>query len=344
LEVLISTGILSVGLLCMALLIPAGRFAAMEATKSDRSGACGRAALREIKVRRLLNYVNWYPTCAAATVNVPPIAIDPLGYAKGLTGNLGGGAIARYTFQDSSGNPLSLAAAEPFFRWQDDKSFELPSDASLRPLGQFVYPSGNLGNAPVDAGGNAGTLKIDANYSWFFTVTPAPEEATLQLRYKTRFFVSAAVCFQRDFSATGETAGQLSQLSPLPLNTPATSAFPTTHPTLWTGTIQLTTPIDNLKANQWVILCGVNTTAAPPVKAMQWYRVVSANTITDSSGNTSQWITLAGPDIYVENYWYQDTVNPANTITPYLVVIDGVLGVYSTTIDVNPAAMWGDMN
>jgi hypothetical protein len=48
--------VLSVGLLGVAALIPVGRFAIVETAKADRSGACGRAALSEIKVRRMLEY------------------------------------------------------------------------------------------------------------------------------------------------------------------------------------------------------------------------------------------------------------------------------------------------
>lgn len=58
-EVLISIFVLSVGLLGIAALIPLGRFTIVEASKADRSGACGRAAIRDVKVRRLLDRTAW---------------------------------------------------------------------------------------------------------------------------------------------------------------------------------------------------------------------------------------------------------------------------------------------
>lgn len=58
-EVLISIFVLSVGLLGIAALIPLGRFTIVEASKADRSGACGRAAIRDVKVRRLLDRTTW---------------------------------------------------------------------------------------------------------------------------------------------------------------------------------------------------------------------------------------------------------------------------------------------
>ena len=54
LEVLISTFALSVGLLSLAALIPAGQVTMLEAIKADRSAACGRAGLCEVKIRRML--------------------------------------------------------------------------------------------------------------------------------------------------------------------------------------------------------------------------------------------------------------------------------------------------
>ena len=51
LEVLIAVFILTFGLLSVAMVIPAGRALMVEASKSDRSAACGRAALNDIQVR-----------------------------------------------------------------------------------------------------------------------------------------------------------------------------------------------------------------------------------------------------------------------------------------------------
>ncbi len=42
-EVLISTFVMSIGLLGLAALIPVGRFAIVQTGKADRAGACGRA-------------------------------------------------------------------------------------------------------------------------------------------------------------------------------------------------------------------------------------------------------------------------------------------------------------
>ena len=55
LEVLAAIGVLSIGLLGLAALLPIGRYTIGEATKADRAGQCGRAALRDVIVRRMLD-------------------------------------------------------------------------------------------------------------------------------------------------------------------------------------------------------------------------------------------------------------------------------------------------
>ena len=60
LEILAAIGVMSIGLLGLAALLPIGRYTIAEATKADRAGQCGRAAMRDIVVRRMLDYHNWY--------------------------------------------------------------------------------------------------------------------------------------------------------------------------------------------------------------------------------------------------------------------------------------------
>ena len=54
-EVLISMGVLAVGLLGVAALIPAGRYQVAQGSRLEYASMVGRSALREIEVRGLLN-------------------------------------------------------------------------------------------------------------------------------------------------------------------------------------------------------------------------------------------------------------------------------------------------
>jgi Tfp pilus assembly protein PilV len=59
LEVLISMFIMTVGLLSVASLVPVGKVEIGRADRTVRASACGRAAIRELKVRGILDAKNW---------------------------------------------------------------------------------------------------------------------------------------------------------------------------------------------------------------------------------------------------------------------------------------------
>jgi hypothetical protein len=59
LEILIAVFVLSIGLLGVAAVIPLGYHQIVEAIKSDRAGACGRAGLHEVRTRGWLNPLLW---------------------------------------------------------------------------------------------------------------------------------------------------------------------------------------------------------------------------------------------------------------------------------------------
>ena len=85
-EVLISIFVLSVGLLGLAALIPVGNYSALETGKADRAGMCGRAAIRDLKVRRLLEPAFWNDWQQNRNVLATgwAFALDPLGRNAGL--------------------------------------------------------------------------------------------------------------------------------------------------------------------------------------------------------------------------------------------------------------------
>ncbi len=180
LEVLISIFVISIGLMSLAMLIPAGTMAINEANKSDRSGACGRSAMRQIKIARMLDPNYW-----VGDPGNGPFAIDPLGKFRGMTGQLGG--LQRIGLSSVT----SLDVAEDIFVWQDDLAVVFPKDRSLR---SYIEPDKITGKEASKG-----------HYSWFMTVTPSPAEASLPWDLKCTFSVSVVVCHSRVFGQGGET-------------------------------------------------------------------------------------------------------------------------------------------
>ena len=322
-EVLIAMFVLSIGLLGVAALIPMGRFGIVETGKADRSGACGHAALSEIKVRQMLDPYPWRNApavgqwvwangndAAAAALAGGSFAIDPLGVAKGLPANLGGGTVPlpRITLRPvPTGSPLTLTLAEAdrIFTWHDDLEFSLPKDIKPPPRGESARPRANL-----EGGGLPG---FAGSYSWLVTVMPAAAETGLAVADRTLFSVSVVVCYRRDYSLSdsGQPNGE------------HTASVKILGQGYGGGSVELigATPVDpplRLRENEWIMLCGQVSGRT----VCKWYRVVSAD-----SQSPTHYVSLVGPD------W--DT-----SVAATAVAIDHVVGVYTTTVELDRNLLW----
>lgn len=128
LEILVSVFVLSIGLLGVAAVIPLGHHQILEAAKSDRASACGRAAVHEVKIRGWINPSVWRQL---AVNEVDPLNANWLPYTYPVTFDTG-----------TSGNPDQLAiplcdsfAIDPLFFAHYDNStnplvWRFPLDAT----------------------------------------------------------------------------------------------------------------------------------------------------------------------------------------------------------------------
>jgi hypothetical protein len=201
---------------------------------------------------------------------------------------------------------------EPIFVCQDDKIFDLPADVNLRTKGQFLHPDLTMDDNPLNPDGTAATPANEGAYSWLMTVVPAAGELAVSLSSTTNFQVSVAVCYRRNYN-TDPAQGVLGEQV-------ATATF-LGGVGIGGGSVQLTDPSGNpayvsVKENQWVLLLGT--------RQCKWYRVVA------TGGNPTSSLTLSGPD------WDIDIAAPTATI----VIIDSVIGVYSTTIELDRDSLW----
>ncbi len=290
LEVLVSIFILSVGLLGVAALIPIGKLSLVETNISDRTGACGRAALREIKIRRLLD-----PACRASTPG-GSFVIDPLGEL-----NIGAtlGPLTRINLYTApgSGTLYTTTTAPSVFIWPDDLIVTLPKDMT-------TPQNGDRSSLQI----SGGVPQNEGAFSWFFTVTPQRVGGNMT----GVFDVSAVVCHKRDFTANGEYSTDVTQFLGAGYGG---------------GTLELANGnLDDLrkhlKIDQWIMLVGTNGTTT----VAKWYRIVGLG-LNEDTTNPMRMITVVGPD------W--DT-----TLTTTLVAVDGVTGVYTSTITLDTDSLW----
>lgn len=155
-EVLISLGILSVGLASVVALIPAGGSQAKLAMIEDRRAAVSSAALADAINRGILNPNLW----ASAPAEPYSIAVDPLGSAS----------------FPSSMTSVTLsgvgpgAAADAVFRWADDVVYDLSQSEDDPPIPRYL--------------GNSSLRLTEGRFSWMATLVPDGVNGTTSQYYR----------------------------------------------------------------------------------------------------------------------------------------------------------------
>lgn len=379
LEVLISIFVLSFGLMGVAALIPLGRYALVETGKADRSAACGRAGMRDVKVQRMLDPARWWNPAPVATglqndtgttfanpsgyttTQWPnrgqSFCIDPLGLYR--YASAGGAAVDEYemfpldvtsgpacihmprialdTYLIGGPTVMPLALAERVFTWRDELLFETNEDeATYRPERLYSLSGGTGFGTDASA---AVVGEAEGNYSWMATVTPAASEAPLGYADKKTYTVSIVVFYKRDFEVDGVMTPER----------PVQAVFVGNG--LGGGDVKLCTTVDDrdyltLREKQWIMLCGQVADerfgSGAVRNVFKWYRVVLTDDephVPETSDNpvpaNTEWLryaTLAGPD-WNGDWNLSDTSGDGTNDTTYAALVDGVIGVYTTTIE-----------
>ncbi|MCC6123929.1 MAG: hypothetical protein IT426_03125 [Pirellulales bacterium] len=387
LEVLISIGVLTVGLLGVLAIIPLGQMTIAESVKAERAGACGRAAMRDIKVKRLLDYRSWmweqntwgigydpsFPPAsqifpirdpdvpdAAHPLGVivnnamnPPLEafgsfmIDPEGRAQGLPSILYGVTInnipyifPRRSLSADRLNPTTTRTMIPAgaFYWPDDLAFETPENPVERPgIGPAV---GLLNSRSLD-------------YSYLFTAAPSSSERWLAIPKRRFFDVTVVVFFKRNFNLTlsanaaqagfpeGEWVADVNSISNMPAgavspgggtialgNASMTNyAYRVKGSSTGQQTLPLPNPLPFVREGQWVMLWDSAD------GRLAWYRVIGVNFPDAPTAANSATLTLDGPDWTV-----------SQNQTEKLIVIDGAIGAYTSTVELDYDPLWQGLN
>lgn len=315
LEVLISIFVLSIGLLGVVAMIPVGGAEINKANQADRAAVVGRYALREVKVRRMLEPFQLNPNVSSAPpvmmwqwpsswptdVNTPQyVMIDPLYAATNgdyrFPSIASGSAVAMprvnlRTYPVNSHPFLNALGAREIFVCHDDLNYEMPSDKTSRPL-------------PVPSGLRT---QFVGDYSWAAMVAPAENEAAagLDARHRSRVTVSIIVFHKRN-------------LLPADAEHVASATF------TGGGDVRLTvTNVDDfkrVKRHHWILLYGPTGNTVLPI-TYRWYRVVAVGE--DNANALTRDVSLAGPD------WN------GSTTTVQAVLIEGVVGVYTETVELS---------
>ncbi len=360
-EVLVSIFILSVGMLGVAALIPIGRNTLVATGKADRSGACGRAAMRLLKNTRVLERSDtvcyrWYQNGNTTINPYDSLCLDPLGCARSSfnsvlrrfpssTVNLNDSsntyAMPRISlYVPGSTTVMPLETAERWFTWQDDRLFDISvEDRQQRPRQMIRFDTDVVAPVPwlsakdtrVGTGTAALTTESEGAYSWMATLSPhywyasaatANQTPTLdQLSYN----VSIVVFYRRNLNLPSVDEALPCERVALVDNGSMTSLR------VGVGGGRILLYIDRratdnrrwleMEDGQWIMLAG-RTSSQPVMTLFRWYRVVSAGEVYQSGSRYYRYVTLEGPD------WPSSVMSQTRAV-----IMTGVVGVYTMPLE-----------
>jgi hypothetical protein len=342
LEVMFSIGVVMIGLLAAAALLPLAGLQVSKGIIADNAASLGRQAVRDFHVRGMANPNNWrtYDSASDSFQAIPanmlaaeqPFCIDPRFVAAAGADRFpvanAGVWMPRITLA-SGGTPDGLGSlqADQLFTSQDELVLDLPGDTTLGPVQNF--------------GINGEKRQTRGRMSWMATLVPQLDRQGNPIREYT---LSVIVFAQRLLQPASERVALV-------------GAFYSGSPAWSGGDVLLESradqPASDLEVNEgdWVLLSGRKLTQSSVrfVPVHKWYQVVAVDeepTRDPSNPRTSHdlWtrnVTLVGPDWdygnMVSGAFWED---PA--VTTQVTIIPGVVSVFEKTVRLETSSMWVD--
>jgi Tfp pilus assembly protein PilV len=367
-EVLISIGIVAIGLVSIASLIPVGGLQAQKADQIQRQSDVGLDVLREFTTRGFAivdpaekcqwvrfdgsKYVSYFPLNVSANPapDEPfflPVAIDPMMVAKAANSGTAADKTTVSTF------PANAPSSAPTMKRLATVSAASQSGSALpytfQPkveLADSIFRSTDdvVVDQPTDASlpGTSSYFRNSSNnplkrssagiYSWLATLTPYyREEGAIPPIAGMQCTLSLAILYRRNLAQVPSSgSGQEEMVSVTKMAGGGITGGDMTF--------TVTQPqFDMLRPGQWLMLCRNETwkdSATPPVthtlRNFKWYRILSA-AAGDTSGTAE--VTLSGPDC-------SDWATSLSSSPVYACLFDSVVAVYQKVISLEGSSEW----
>lgn len=368
LEVMFSIGVVTIGLVGIAALLPVAGAQANKGAGADASARLGAAAIREFHACSMDNPAawRWYdgtqfrrPTVAEMTAGFS-FCLDPRFVGQGgvipdhvrrngfpyIDDLYGSGTILsmpRITLTPSPTMPVTAAMtrlqADRLFLSDDSLVFDLPEDRTLGPVQNFNLSASNL---PLRRNAT-GTL------SWMATIVPRLDRVRyvdasgvlLTDEYTDEYTLSVVVFSRRIIDATLTNEDRASERVVM------VNAFYCGQPAVGGGDMQLVSRRNSaddllLRAGDWVMLSGWklvdvrsivsgSTVSTSRVQVHKWYRVVNAGDAPLNNGTAwTRDVTLIGPD------WDWQGLDSNTQVT----IVRGAVAVFEKTIRLETSSLW----
>lgn len=302
-EILISIGVVAIGLLGVAILLPVAGRQALDGEIADQAALVGRNAFHEFLIRGMSRPEYWDMTTVPSTPTA--VCIDPrfrlfttaattLPYSPAGTFASSMPRISLKRAPSAPGFPVPITAAEAdeLFQSTDDLTVERPSDRS-QPATLMMSQR----------------RQFDGVYSWFATLVPSPAPSAAASSVGGPLYVlSIAVAYRRVleepdrvFTVTFLSGG------------------------VGGGSVNLATTaaniadLDLVKENSWLLFSAGGN-------GFRWYRVVSSQEA-DPATNSAE-VTVEGAD------W----ITPSTGVEA--VLVPGVVAIYERTLRLESQSAW----
>lgn len=353
LEVTFSIGVVMIGLVGIAALIPLAGSQANRGAVADAAARTGANAIREFHVRSMANpnAWRWFDPANSRFRAVTPaellvgnsFCMDPRDVAQGFVVNdhgmrnffphVGNIQMPRVTLTPTpsadSSVVLGRLAANRLFTAQDDLVFELPSDRTLGPVQNFSRATDNPNSAPL-------RRNVGGTISWKATLVPRLD----RLGNPTDLYTLSIVVFAR----------RVLDPNPVDLDNATervveVDVFYSASPAMGGGDVRLVTLRNEasdlqLRGGDWVMLSGrkirfnpVTQQPAGTVDVHIWYRVIQAGEEPVFVASRDRWVrdvTLIGPD------WDWGNLVDGTQVT----IARGAAAVFEKTIRLETSSLW----
>lgn len=338
LEVLISIGVIALGIFGVASLIPVAQFQVAQGTKLDRISALGPSAAAEFRIRGMGSPRNWvqHPFApvtsnsgAMATSDVAGVqrrgfVIDPLGVLQGSQVFFPSlptsvqpmnaptqlpWVMPRLNLRQTSDPNLGLRAAQQIFYLTDDVEYDRPTEQTQQPRRQYLV---NIQGRPVVPAPNT-------QLSWFATLSPV---VTPGVMMSDEFLLSIVICEGRtpDVGLIETTEHDIAiQAVPFP------------------GEVQIANDLvaSEMGSGDWVLIAKSNNGNNPQNWVYRWTQIVGTSDKEFDEVSGVRTFSLANDDLIGPG-----EVNPAVNKAARMFFVRGVQSVFERTVRIQNTTAW----
>lgn len=344
-EVLISIGVISLGIFGVASLIPVAQFKVAEGTSKDRQAAFGPSAAAQFRIEDMGNPDTWYAPVPrylskGGQIRKRAFCIDPLGLAENMVGTDYPGAMYRFPAnaaeRDSFFLPritlkklrhaqvgVELALARDMCFLKDELVFDRPTDQGKQPRRKYF----------VDANGVPTSSLSSASLAWFATASPTVilDPLTGNPVHSDEFLLSIVITKDRVpllalteenyAQATCHFAGEIELFN---------------SPVVATGADDQMKMTD-LRIGDWLLLSKPVSAAlandSTGKRVYRWTQIIGTSDAEDATADISRRFTISNDD------FFRPEATPGEM--GYAVIfMRGVSAVYERTIRLENSSMW----